>query len=581
MEPRILSLQLSIEANNLHLHSHSHGNKANQSQSSQATLASQWLRDCILNHPLCKHTNFTVASPPLPPRVIDVLGRPEPYLLETGSVPGIYATLSYCWGSFRDPRMTTYGPRSKGRRGQPDPIPNIESHKRAIPFASMPSTLQDSVTFCRQIGIRYLWIDAFCIVQGDPDEWRDLNPRMADMYANAAFTIFADCAGGLEKGFLDNQDRMIRQQVDLSKSPLLLDEPLNDRAWAFSEAVFSNRAVHFTERAGIVWECNQVRRSQDGRGFAIECTGSVSKGNGEDYGSLRIFRNLDLAVRETRNVEGLYRRWDTVVEHFTHRYKDDQRLVALHRVTTRFAAILQNGFGVKDTYLAGIWKGDLPSGLLWSVEQQGTGAGPGSDECQRQGRWRRASIARAPSWSWASIEGPVSVQRHHGLHVGDGFQSGLLEIAHASTVCVGHKEPFSQVRSGRLVVRAMVVHGLAGTAIGSRELRKEDPIAGLRCRVGIPGVKGRGLAFVCDVPIQKIGGVDEVSCLYMGKGRFDMAGRRRKDGSRHVFLLLRSVALRRGHGQVYERIGISALDASGDDFDGIFNMLKEDYVEVI
>ena len=56
-------------------------------------------------------------------------------------------------------------------------------------------------------GVKYLWIDAFCILQDDHseearvDKERELG-KMADIYKNATITIAASRATGADKGFL-------------------------------------------------------------------------------------------------------------------------------------------------------------------------------------------------------------------------------------------------------------------------------------------------------------------------------------------------------------------------------------------
>lgn len=101
--------------------------------------------------------------------------------------------------------------------------------------------------------------------------------KMADLYANAKFTIAADKADGLEHGFLVDSGKSTAtpetRLLDYDKhddnhnrapiSPLSLNKPLNSRAWALSEAIFSNRTLHLTSSAGLIWESNQVRRTQN------------------------------------------------------------------------------------------------------------------------------------------------------------------------------------------------------------------------------------------------------------------------------------------------------------------------------
>jgi hypothetical protein len=42
---------------------------------------------------------------------------------------------------------------------------------RCISFSEMPRTLQDAVIVTRRLGLRFLWVDALCVVQDDKSDW--------------------------------------------------------------------------------------------------------------------------------------------------------------------------------------------------------------------------------------------------------------------------------------------------------------------------------------------------------------------------------------------------------------------------
>ena len=97
-------------------------------------------------------------------------------------------------GQYPDPVLTE-GPRS------PRPIrnsqlqngdslyittsPNIAERKSGMPLASMPPTFQDVIQATRRMGLRYLWIDALCIIQDFPQDWWEQSALMGQIYANA------------------------------------------------------------------------------------------------------------------------------------------------------------------------------------------------------------------------------------------------------------------------------------------------------------------------------------------------------------------------------------------------------------
>ena len=106
-------------------------------------------------------------------------------------------------------------------------------------------------------------------------------------------------------------------------------------------------------------------------------------------------------VKEVRN--GLLLRWNQVVYDFSLRsltYASD-RLPAL----SGLAAVMQRRTG--DEYIAGLWKNELAIWLCWQTHiPQGTATGAlGSLQSPSS---RQLSYC-APSWSWASVTGPVHI----------------------------------------------------------------------------------------------------------------------------------------------------------------------------
>ncbi|CAG9937547.1 unnamed protein product [Clonostachys rosea f. rosea IK726] len=117
-------------------------------------------------------------SSPLPTRVLD-LGEPrgeyleflesDLFLVETAGRHGRYATLSYSWGGYRDTRTL------KG---------NYNERLDGIQFKLLPVVFSQAIKITRAMGIRYLWIDALCIIQDDAEDWRVEAGRMSDVYWN-------------------------------------------------------------------------------------------------------------------------------------------------------------------------------------------------------------------------------------------------------------------------------------------------------------------------------------------------------------------------------------------------------------
>jgi hypothetical protein len=64
---------------------------------------------------------------------------------------------------------------------------------KAAIWQSLPVTIRDAITLVRGLRIRYLWVDALCLVQNDPDDVAEGVAIMDLVYEMAQFTIVAAC----------------------------------------------------------------------------------------------------------------------------------------------------------------------------------------------------------------------------------------------------------------------------------------------------------------------------------------------------------------------------------------------------
>jgi hypothetical protein len=67
----------------------------------------------------------------------------------------------------------------------------------------MTAVMQDMVKFARALSIRYIWIDALCIIQGDPDDWMRESERMGLVYTHAFVTICTFATSSCLDSFLN------------------------------------------------------------------------------------------------------------------------------------------------------------------------------------------------------------------------------------------------------------------------------------------------------------------------------------------------------------------------------------------
>lgn len=213
----------------------------------------EWLGLCKSQHPSCTSRKELRR----PTRLLDV---ESDYLNDVRLVLGNsigdvqYATLSYCWGLVRQLMLL---PENEG-----------EFMKR-IPFDSLSSAAQDAVTVCRGLGVRYLWIDAICIMQGPDGDFQQEAPRMEDVYAGSVFNIVAASSKDSSRPFLKQRDPLGWLSCNIAGGYLhgrnfcraaregynVPDKfHIDKRGWYFQERCLSPRSIYFGDE-GIHWEC--------------------------------------------------------------------------------------------------------------------------------------------------------------------------------------------------------------------------------------------------------------------------------------------------------------------------------------
>ncbi|KAI1170585.1 heterokaryon incompatibility protein-domain-containing protein [Nemania sp. FL0916] len=274
-----------------------------------------------------------------------------------------YAALSYCWGGDHHVKLTKN---------------SILPMQSEIEVTGLPETIYNAVQVTRSLDIRYLWLDALCILQDDNDDWDYESSRIGLIYTNAYVTLKATMAKASTSGFLKlelSADSFefsfpwINEQGDqasLVLRPSLREKddsgPLGKRAWALQEELLSTRVLSFTSEE-IMWRC----RSQ----HTCQC-----RCRDPEYLKIAI---SDLATREDAT-----NFWRNTVEKYTRReltYRRD-KLPAIAAVAERIAPM------VDSKYIAGIWEGGCIRDLLWSVVGE---RHPASREFI------------SPTFSWASV----------------------------------------------------------------------------------------------------------------------------------------------------------------------------------
>jgi hypothetical protein len=384
--------------------------------------ARRWIDHCVNDHEECNSKKKHVYE--RPKRLIDVQSPSEGSALSVKLVeqtrrPG-YAALSYCWGQ----------DQFKTKKS------NLDSLRSGIPVADLSKTVQDAIAVARRLGIRFLWVDCLCIVQDDEQDVATEIGRMADIYQGAIVTIVASSAKSSADGFLhcrpdNNPTFEIALKTPSGKVAKLIlepsdaydaaEEPTNHRAWCMQESLLSLRLLFFGSRH-LIWAC-RVWTDSDGGSAPVEPTGMP---HAQNTLAARVVTNLstveDMALGE----------WRDIVEQYSTRglSVSADKLPGIAAVASRYGITLQ------DTYLAGLWKRTLSVSLVWWLENSE--------------RRARPTPYRAPTWSWASVDGEIHMPVESGSTEKLGYS--MIKILEASTIPASPLAPFGQITSAMLKV---------------------------------------------------------------------------------------------------------------------------------
>ncbi len=368
---------------------------------------------------------------------------------------GAYAALSHCWGK-KQPLKTT---RS-----------TFSARKTEIIWTSIPKTFQDAITTSRSIGLEYIWIDSLCIIQDDSNDWNVESMRMMEIYANAYITIASTWADSGQKGCYsarkgryvtvwrppESSSSMYTHIPEVYARPeidhrLMFKLPLCGRGWTLQEHVLSRRVIHFTP-SELRFECRSAG--------TCECTPGPMSANLQFY-------THDGSTFYSPSILSLwgdpYQAWRKIVEEYT------TRALTIHLdklpAVSGIARSLQRGAekqrAFMGEYLAGVWSEELVIDLLWTIKRDGL-----------EMTTHRAKDYRAPSWSWASIEGPVEFSNFRLACVRpESIACRVLE----AEVTPSTSDPYGQISAGHIRVHGMVMKAT---------LRRENAFKSMR---GLPG----------------------------------------------------------------------------------------------
>jgi hypothetical protein len=375
-------------------------------------------------------------------------GSVQPVLYATKNERGSYVALSHCWGSV--PFITTTSE-------------TLAARETGIPLRDMPKTFRHAVYTTRTLQVRYLWIDSLCILQDSREEWEVESSKMAEYYGNSLFTIAADDASDASEGCFRSRNPLPTKPIEIKlKSndipvdkdvhhyirhtlPPIHRSTLQTRGWTLQEEVLSRRLLIFGEQQ-LSFQCLlDIASESHPEGWAM--SGITEHKHRPKYATLRRLLHspqtspevadgrLMFAIEHTKDPEvkedekeNFYGYWYFLVEDYCLRRltKATDSLPALAGLAARFKE------KTSDAYLAGLWKNDLVTGLLWHAYRPG----------------ERRSQYIGPSWSWLSVQAEI---KFPSVTAWESPYGPPFEVQDAHSNVVG-TNPFGEVDSGMIRV---------------------------------------------------------------------------------------------------------------------------------
>ncbi|KAK0719319.1 heterokaryon incompatibility protein-domain-containing protein [Lasiosphaeris hirsuta] len=380
-------------------------------------LVRYWMGNCHANdkgaHNFCIEAVTKAAKLPLPTRLIDVSAQPTSVQLVLSSSLDSsieYVALSHCWGKLEFIKLKST---------------NIASFQAGIPLSQLPRTFKDAVDVTRKLGFRYLWIDSLCIIQDLTADWQAEAGRMADVYLKAVLTLAAAASTDANSGLFTTRKPLPRHivlddQADpADPDPITIVQPdwdehflsiiggnLQTRGWTFQERALSTRILHYGDGA-LAWECATLSSSELCQGKMPRC------GDIYSLSSLKVIwdptkpaLNDPTDERYVMRPPDVFAQWFGFVEEYSNRSLTitSDKLIAI----SAMAKVLRMQLKEHLDYLSGLWGESwfmLCVGWVSRVSYEKHNLV--MEEHPTDSHTADTQTYVAPSWSWASLDGPV------------------------------------------------------------------------------------------------------------------------------------------------------------------------------
>lgn len=400
--------------------------------------AIKWLRACE-SHIRCGREGRPSTRPA---RLIDV-GNDEvaPSVCDITDQQA-WIALSYCWGLSSDFVLTQR---------------TIKDFQSGVPLARFPPTIHDAIVIARKLNIRFLWVDALCILQDSEEDWLRESVKMHDIYKGATLTLIVANAASVNDGILPER---FDKSCDLQSCRLPLELaggygarlqlrtekawPIRSRAWCYQENALASRTLTYSTR-GMAWRCRDVEHrcggitneegSNDSDPYAVSLDSYVP-GKSFITGEKRVSK----ISRKLKYIKIIHSdmAWMANVQAYSRRRltKDKDLLPALGALAAKFAR--SSG----SEYVAGLFFQHSLEQLTWIIDPARTFV---------QEKIEYLDAYRAPSFSWASVQ---SNGVRFECDCGSAELTSIAQIVKWEVEPLSPGEPYGQIKGGFLALKA-------------------------------------------------------------------------------------------------------------------------------
>ncbi|KAM0425833.1 hypothetical protein ACHAPT_008771 [Fusarium lateritium] len=390
-----------------------------------------------------------------PTRLIQIIDSKLARLVIPAETPtGQYVAFSHCWGKKKTLKL--------GRN-------NLDQLRKGIQVESLPKSYQEAISICLGLNFHFIWIDSLCIIQDSTEDWQQEALAMKLVYGNAVLNLCSAAAvDNSEESFASRDHTLIRplevntawcgedrQAFRLIYSDIFRDDilysPLRERAWVFQEWYLSTRSLVIARRQ-LWWHCRQkVTCEALPNGYKDEQT---MRDHRPDLQPDWMKDDMGQLDREQESLTLWTRRVNHYVE--TRLTEESDRLIAFSGIAQAFGS----SHGITHDYLAGLWRRHLPTSLCWYVANS---------------RTSRSSRYKAPSWSWASVDGPFELCGGRGYAERDNEDEKLcVSVEDVWLTYADERHITGLVKGGAIKLRGRLLGPKKVVMVSERRLRYFD-----------------------------------------------------------------------------------------------------------